>query len=92
MQGKLTTRKKIRLEGYDYSNEGYYFITICVKEKYAFLGEIVGAMSGRPQIRLSVEGKIAESWIHKISGEYRQYQILEIQTNYMKFTSSNIGK
>ena len=33
-------RKSIRLRNYDYSDEGYYFITICVKEMVCSLGEI----------------------------------------------------
>lgn len=30
---KLSKRKNIRLEEYDYSEEGFYFITICTKDK-----------------------------------------------------------
>ena len=33
----LPRRKKIRLEGYDYSANGLYFVTICVTEKYQVL-------------------------------------------------------
>lgn len=29
----LPRRKKIRLEGYDYSANGLYFVTICVTKK-----------------------------------------------------------
>ena len=39
---ELPTRKDIRLKGYDYSSAGYYFITICVKDKNEILGKIVG--------------------------------------------------
>ena len=49
MQKELPVRKKIRLEGYDYSSNGAYFVTICVKDGYEMLGEIVGAtVPGRP--------------------------------------------
>ena len=41
MQKELPIRKKIRLEGYDYSSAGYYFITICVKNRHEMLGEII---------------------------------------------------
>ena len=41
----LPRRKKIRLEGYDYSANGLYFVTICVTEKYQVLWENVGADS-----------------------------------------------
>ena len=44
----LPRRKKIRLEGYDYSANGLYFVTICVTEKYQILWENVGANSVRP--------------------------------------------
>ncbi|MBI1185283.1 transposase [bacterium] len=38
-------RKSIRLKGYDYSQAGLYFITICVQDRECLFGEIVdGAM------------------------------------------------
>ena len=40
---KIHHRRSIRLKGYDYSQEGLYFITICVKNHKCFFGEIVGA-------------------------------------------------
>ena len=33
-------RKSIRLKGYDYSQEGVYFITICVQDRACLFGEI----------------------------------------------------
>ena len=34
-------RRSIRLKGYDYSKEGYYFITICCEDKAKIFGEII---------------------------------------------------
>lgn len=34
-------RRSIRLKGYDYSQEGMYFITICVQDRECLFGEIV---------------------------------------------------
>ena len=34
-------RRSIRLKGYDYSKEGLYFITICLKNRESIFGEIV---------------------------------------------------
>jgi REP element-mobilizing transposase RayT len=34
-------RRSIRLPGYDYSQPGMYFVTICVEEKRCLLGEVV---------------------------------------------------
>ena len=36
-------RKSIRLKEYDYSQNGYYFVTICTHERRNLFGEIVGA-------------------------------------------------
>ncbi len=36
-------RRSIRLKGYDYSQEGLYFITICVQHRLHLFGNIVGA-------------------------------------------------
>jgi len=38
----LPKRKPTRLKDYDYSNNGYYFITICKHNKECILGSIVG--------------------------------------------------
>ena len=38
----LPHRKSIRLPGYDYSNPGYYFITICIHDRWTdFFGDVV---------------------------------------------------
>lgn len=39
-------RKKLRLTGYDYSQSGYYFITICTKDRKKILCEIVSDREG----------------------------------------------
>ena len=61
-------RKSIRLKKYDYSNAGYYFVTICVKGRHEMLGKaVVGAtVPGRPcvsRIELSELGKHVDSAI-----------------------------
>ncbi|MBC7751325.1 MAG: hypothetical protein H7Z73_06345 [Candidatus Saccharibacteria bacterium] len=45
---ELPQRKRNRLLGYDYSQNGAYFITICIKDKHEILGKIVGSNSVRP--------------------------------------------
>ncbi|WP_232280631.1 hypothetical protein [Chloroflexus aggregans] len=34
-------RRSIRLKGYDYSQAGAYFITICTKDRACLFGEVV---------------------------------------------------
>ncbi|MCL2084064.1 MAG: transposase [Oscillospiraceae bacterium] len=61
---ELPIRKKIRLERYDYSQSGAYFITICVKDGHAMLGRIVGTTApGRPFVELTPLGKCIEETI-----------------------------
>ena len=51
-------RKSNRLKGYDYSQTGYYFVTVCVQNKLCRFGDIVGE-----QMRLNETGRVvAESW------------------------------
>lgn len=38
---ELPKRKNIRLTDYDYSQNGYYFITICTHNKLHLFGEII---------------------------------------------------
>jgi REP element-mobilizing transposase RayT len=52
-------RKSNRLKGYDYTNPGYYFITICVADRYNLFGKI-----RKGQINLNKYGKVAEEeWL-----------------------------
>ena len=75
MEKELPVRKKIRLQGYDYSQSGYYHITICVKNGQEILWEnddIVGAHSVRP---LSSVGKTVKTAIENIPKIYANTNI-----------------
>ena len=68
---ELTKRKQIRIEDYDYSAPGAYFVTICTKNRAQILWETVGADIIRPQdVSLSVVGKIVEQGVLQISNHY----------------------
>ena len=49
-------RRSIRLKGYDYSQEGAYFITICCHNRQGIFGEIKNG-----KMHLNKYGKIAET-------------------------------
>jgi REP element-mobilizing transposase RayT len=72
MQKELPVRKNIRLQGYDYSSAGYYFITICVKNMHQMLGKVVGHddPACRPYIELSEYGIISDKHIQTIEPHY----------------------
>ena len=69
---KKVKRKSIRLHGYDYTSAGYYFITICVKDKNELLGSVVGAITNRPNaaVELSEYGNITDNAINEIPIHY----------------------
>ena len=67
MRENLYTRRELRLKYYDYSKEGMYFITICIKNRLELLGKI----KEKDQIELRKEGKSAEEHIKKIEQVYR---------------------
>ena len=72
----LPQRKHTRLKNYDYSNNGYYFVTICTKDKKPILGKIVEQNTvGRdalipPNIILSNIGEIVEKYINNTNNIY----------------------
>ena len=62
---KIHHRRPIRLNGYDYSQSGAYFITICTHNRQCMFGEIVNL-----EMLLNDAGKIvADEWLK--SGEIR---------------------
>ena len=62
-------RKELRLKGYDYSQAGCYFVTVCIKDAHELLWEApVGANCVRPPI--SSVGQLIESEIHRLSATY----------------------
>ncbi len=51
-------RKQIRLKEYNYSQAGYYYVTICTKNKQSFLSEIVGVgFHADPYVKLTTIGQ-----------------------------------
>ena len=57
-------RRSIRLKGYDYSQAGLYFITICTQNRLCLFGEIVDDDRGTTICALNEYGRIAEKeWI-----------------------------
>ncbi len=73
---EVPKRKPNRLNGYDYSQNGAYYVTICVKDRRNLLWH-VGATSGRPWEKplLSYIGEIIDVEIAKISYVYENVSI-----------------
>ncbi len=55
----------MRLDGYDYSQEGWYFITICTQDRRCVFGQIIG-----DRMQLNDAGVMIESWWKKLAGKF----------------------
>ena len=74
------TRKNIRLKGYDYSQYGAYFITVCVKDRHHLLWEDNGRTQFAPTTtdgppKLSHIGETIDNEIKKIPEIYENVKI-----------------
>jgi len=58
-------RRSIRLKGYDYSQAGAYFVTICTQNRECLFGEIVEG-----EMRLNNAGQIVQSVWNELSQHY----------------------
>jgi REP element-mobilizing transposase RayT len=67
---QLPKRRLQRLSDYDYSQNGYYFITICTKGRKELFGEIIGS-----EVILNKYGEIAEINIVNLNSRYDNVKI-----------------
>ena len=58
-------RRSIRLKGYDYSQNGVYFVTICVQNRECLFGKIKNG-----EMILNNAGKMIEKYWHQIPEHY----------------------
>ena len=87
---ELPKRKQIRLKEYDYTQNGYYFITVCTHNRQNLFGEIVGAtLRGRP----NNPDKMIEKWLLKLENKFDDVKICEyiIMPDHLHFIISKTG-
>ncbi len=93
MKDNLPVRKNPRLEGFDYSKGGGFFITVCTEKRKNVLSEICrGDPCGRPQIKLTELGKIAEKILKSFEEKYDvildEYVIMPDHIHFLIFIKS----
>lgn len=70
-KNNLPARKPTRLKNYNYNSNGYYFVTICTKNKQKILCNIVGeGLCALPSIKLSHIGDTVNKSIKYINENY----------------------
>lgn len=73
-------RRSIRLDGFNYSENGYYFVTICTQSRGNIFGEIKNE-----KIILNKNGLILEKWINQIPKHFDNVMvdIFQIMPDHM---------
>ena len=74
---EFSKRKPTRLNGFDYSNSGAYFITICTENRRKILSRIVGVdvLDDPNNVQLLPYGKIADKYINQLSEFYDNIKV-----------------
>lgn len=68
-------RKQIRLKTYNYGQKGYYFITICTKDRKELLCKKNCDLKENKTFELSEIGKIVEDSIKNIEEIYKEVKV-----------------
>ncbi|MBP3361441.1 MAG: transposase [Clostridia bacterium] len=74
---ELPKRKQIRLKDYDYSQNGYYFVTICTKNRKNIFGAVGADSISAPTATVSLP---------EIIQSFKRYSTIE----YIKLVKQNI--
>jgi putative transposase len=81
-------RRSIRLKGYDYSQPGLYFITICVQGKACLFGDITNG-----EMHLNDAGRMVEKWYLKLEEKFPDIRCGEhiVMPNHFHCIIENVG-
>ena len=85
---KVHHRRSIRLRGYDYSQAGAYFVTICTQNHECLFGKIVDR-----EMRLNVAGEMVERWYSELTNKFLDIECDEFvcMPNHVHFIAVNVG-
>ena len=75
MENNLPKRKHPRLNRYDYSTAGAYFITICTQNRRCLLSRIVGWGLAPAEIQYTAYGEIAQEQLLLLEQRYPSLKI-----------------
>ncbi len=80
-------RRSIRLKGYDYSQRGHYFITICAQNRICLFGKIENG-----EIQLNDAGSMILDWYAELENKFQDIRCDAIicMPNHIHFIVENI--
>ena len=75
MENNLPKRKHPRMNHYDYSTAGAYFITVCTQNRQCLLSRIVGRGLAPAEIQYTAYGQIAQEQLLMLEQRYPSLKI-----------------
>ena len=81
-------RRSIRLKGYDYSQAGLYFITICIQKKTCLFGNI-----NNDEMNVNVAGEMIGKWYRELENKFSDIKCREmiVMPNHFHCIIENVG-
>jgi REP element-mobilizing transposase RayT len=81
-------RRSIRLKGYDYSQQGLYFVTLCVKNRHCLFGEIIDQ-----EMILNDAGIMVNKWYNELENKFSDIKCHEhvVMPNHFHCIIENTG-
>ena len=75
MDNSLTKRKHPRLDHYDYSSPGAYFVTVCTQNRRCLLSRIVGRGLAPAEVQYTAYGQIAKDQLWLLEQRFPSLKI-----------------
>jgi len=81
-------RRSVRLKKYNYSQAGWYFVTICTQNHECLFGNIV-----QGEMNLNDAGRMVKKWYLELENKFSDIQCLEyvIMPNHFHAIIQNVG-
>jgi len=81
-------RRSIRLQGYDYSQAGAYFVTLCIQNRECLFGEIANG-----EMRLNDAGRMVCHWYFELEHKFPDIKCdaFVCMPNHVHFIVVNVG-
>lgn len=81
-------RRSIRLRGYDYSQAGMYFVTVCTQGRLCLFGDIADGV-----MKLNAAGLMVERWYFDLKNKFPDIQCGEFvcMPNHVHAIVTNVG-
>lgn len=85
---KIHHRRSIRLKGYDYAQQGLYFVTICCENKAHLYGKIANG-----KMILNDAGQMTQKWYYELENKFPDIRCQEmiIMPNHFHCIIENTG-